>query len=203
MVLDVNITPVIYLDPSGEFAILDDIVEAVLCVAIVTLTVAAYLGFSGADGALNDLNNFTNGIIDSVGSIINQASARVTTVIMSIAIATETAYTKRFLSGYDVYALYDNSGQIFYVGITRNLKSRMGVHNATYKGKMAGYKIMAYDVSLAQARAIETSTILSVGRPPLVNRRLSISNIRYDSELMLNKAQSDILLLLEAAGFGN
>jgi len=111
-----------------------------------------------------------------------------------IALATATAYTERFQSCYMVYALSNEKG-IFYVGITRNYEARMKAHKQTY-GSFTP-QILISGISLVEARVYETSLILSLGGSTLVNDRLSISNIRYNSELIKNSQESDILLLLE------
>jgi RHS repeat-associated protein len=119
----------------------------------------------------------------------------ITDNIKEIATATETAYSKRFKSGYNVYQISDEDGDVFYVGITRNKKARENAHKNRF-GKNIKIDYVAENISLSQARVIETGLISYHTLEKLENKSLSISNLKYSTELLLNKTESDLLLLL-------
>jgi RHS repeat-associated protein len=133
----------------------------------------------------------------SPSDIQKQIKTKISEGIAYVALATATAYSDKFLSGYYVYTLSDDNG-VFYVGITRNWDQRMSAHRSRF-GSFEPTKI-CIDCSLAQARVIETAAIAYfksdayLGRNE--NRIFSISDGRFSRSILLNKVESDVLLLL-------
>jgi hypothetical protein len=185
-----------YLDPSGMIAIVDDLAGGgLLLVAFGALLILSIVGVAWATGALDGLSGALNDIGNNIDNTISRTKTAISSAVTSIAFATATLYSEKFLSGYYVYQLYDINGEIFYVGITRNRTSRENAHYAKY-GRDISIQYIACDLSLSEARVIETGLIAFYTYNRLKNQRLSISNIRYCTELLLNQAESDLLLLI-------
>jgi len=182
--------PVMYLDPSGEWAIfaafasIGPIGWAIIAVVVIAAVVIA-TNLDILDG------------IPSPSNIQKEVNTKISEGIAYVALATATAFSEKFQGGYYVYTLSDDNG-VFYVGITRNWDQRMAAHRNRF-GSFEASKI-CIDCSLAQARVIETAAIAYfksetyLGRNE--NRIFSISDSRFSRNILLNKVESDVLLLL-------
>ncbi|MBU0997788.1 MAG: GIY-YIG nuclease family protein [Firmicutes bacterium] len=194
--------PSSYIDYNGyeptTFTLVSIGILAALFVLLI-LYVATEIGIPGADSLYNGLLGGINNLVDKLINLADKVSTEFKFSVIAIAIATATAYTQAHSSGYCVYALFDKDG-VFYVGITNNYPRRLAAHRKRYGERITADSIIIGNISLAEARVYETEYILILGLPPLENRILSISNIRYNSELLMNAMESDCLLLLDMAG---
>ncbi len=121
-----------------------------------------------------------------------------TAAIIMIANATETVHTRKHQDDYSVYMCYDKQGELFYVGISNDVERRIGEHmrNPDFLIQYGGrYDVPFSNISLAQARVIETGIIL--GHDGLTNVRYSIGEKRYSQRsLIWNKIKYDIFPLI-------
>jgi len=83
--------PVMYLDPSGMIAIVDDLVEAGLLIAYGILLILSIVGVASATGALDDITGFVNDTIDSISIAVNNAVYETKTAAKNAAIVAATA----------------------------------------------------------------------------------------------------------------
>jgi hypothetical protein len=113
VVISDYITPVMYTDPSGEFALI--LIPPALLIALAATVV------------LYTLSLFSDEILDFVDEAIDSI---------------ESEIEKSFKKEYTVYALVDDEGEIRYVGRvrTKNYEARMNYHEIT-KGLYRGYRI--------------------------------------------------------------
>ncbi len=138
------------------------------------------------------------------------ASVAIKPAVVEIAEAIETAHSARNKDNYYVYTLLDEHNNVFYVGITKNPKTRLRDH----KNRFGQFIKMNYSsaMSESQARVLETGLILSHGLDNIIdvspfsdkmlpyNLRKSVSNRRYPGSLILNKIDSELRLLWEKLG---
>lgn len=150
-------------------------------------------GYLGELGILGGLLGINPQVLIAVAILL-----LLTAVIIAIANATETAHTRKHQDDYSVYMCYDKQGELFYVGISNNVERRMGEHmrNPDFLIQYGGrYDVPFSNISLAQARVIETGIIL--GHDGLTNVRYSIGEKRYPQRsLIWNKIKYDILPLI-------
>ncbi|NLG82473.1 MAG: hypothetical protein GX490_08175 [Bacilli bacterium] len=90
--------------------------------------------------------------------------------------------------------IYDE-GELIYIGITSDPKARERADKRKY-GQQIRIEYIVNDTSLSKARVIETGLIAYHGLENLKNDRLSISTLRYATDRLLNKIDSEISLLV-------
>jgi hypothetical protein len=184
-----------YVDPSGEITVVGELLlGGILAISAVALIVVSICVLAST-GTLDDFGNLLNDTVGTIKDHLGDIKTKLSEAIITIAVATATDFTKKYQSGYYVYQLKDAYENVFYVGITKNLNDRKAAHIKTY-GPGIRIDIVAVDVSLAQARVIETGLIALYTFDKLDNRRLSISNHRYVTSILLGKIESDLLLLI-------
>lgn len=102
-----HITPVIYIDPSGMIAIVDD--ALFWTTSYVVIGILAVLGVAWATGVLDDINNGLNDLLNSLAEAINKSldyvKERIKVLAVTIAIAIESinnigTYVIEFESGH-------------------------------------------------------------------------------------------------------
>ena len=95
--------------------------------------------------------------------------------------------------------MHNKDGYIFYVGITNNPANRGRAHRITY-GEDTTLVCRYENLSMAEAKVIETATIKYARihniNNGLKNKRLSISPLRYNIEIGLNRIDSHARLIL-------